>query len=345
MTESKTREALPQGSRTPRPVTLAPQEQVWRARIKEMLGFDPDKSYGDLDLSYTFRDALFVYSLLLVVVGASCALFVANGPIVLLLSPAFALLSGIGFNWINVQIHEASHGLLLRDRKWNDIYCNVVLGSWALQDVEIYRATHGMHHANLHTEKDPDLGIYTQHVGSSKAMLKGIAEDLLLFSAFRRNKQARLFLAKHAVVLTGRPRYSFVAKLTAQSIVVAIYIYWCGLWGIALYGACYLFGLLAVFPVLVRIRTVVQHYGDELKSEDRPLPFISRTTVAPILESVLVGARMDYHFEHHVYPTLPYYSLRKMHKKLKAAGLFEEDGGCPGLTTENYLKTYAYLAT
>src|SRR5262249_33946151 len=143
------------------------KEQSLRTRVTEIIGGEPSRLYKSLNLSYTLRDALFIYLLLLIAVWVSCALVVYLGPMSILLSPAVALLTGVAFNWINVQIHEASHGLLMRDRKWNSIYCNLVLGSWALQDVETYRATHNMHHANLHTPKDPDLFIYTEHLGSA----------------------------------------------------------------------------------------------------------------------------------------------------------------------------------
>src|SRR5438128_1650085 len=135
-------------------VQASSQEQILRTRVREIVGADPAKLYKELDLSYTFRDALFIYILLAAVVAGSCSLFAWIGPVSILFSPLFAVLSGTAFNWINVQIHEASHGLLLRNRKQNDVYCNTVLGSWALQDVEKYRLTHGMHHAHLHTERD-----------------------------------------------------------------------------------------------------------------------------------------------------------------------------------------------
>jgi fatty acid desaturase len=325
------------------------QEQMLRARVKETVGAAAIQSYRQLNFFYTIRDTLFIHFLLGSVIAASCWLFVTMGPISILLTPLFALLSGVAFNWINVQIHEASHGLLITNRRWNDIYCNVVLGSFGLQNVQHYLTTHRMHHAHLHTHKDPDLSLYTEHVGSVRAMLSGFADDILLLSALRRRKSVRAFIAEHKLPHVNAPAYVWTVKLLAQAVVLSIYLHWCGVWGFVLYGACYLYGLLAVYPVLVRIRTVVQHYGDELEElhDDKARPFISRTTIAPVLEFVLVGARMDYHFEHHLYPTLPYYNLRKMHRTLQESGLFKalHDVGGSDLRTEDYLKTYVDLAT
>src|SRR5262245_50892270 len=106
------------------PVKPSLQEQALRTKVKEIIGDDPNAIYKALDLSYTLRDALIIHSMLVGVVAGSCALFAIYGPICLVVSPLFAILGGVAFNWINVQVHEASHGLLLRRRKWNDVYCN-----------------------------------------------------------------------------------------------------------------------------------------------------------------------------------------------------------------------------
>ena len=76
-------------------------------------------------MTHTFR--VFIYALLPLSLFSGIALFLAIGPAALIASPIFAILNGVAFNWINVQVHEASHGLLLRQRKWNDAYCNLAL--------------------------------------------------------------------------------------------------------------------------------------------------------------------------------------------------------------------------
>src|SRR5262249_50041762 len=157
-----------------------------------------------------------------------------------------ALISGVAFNWINVQIHEASHYLLLRDRWWNDFYCNVALGSFALQDVQTYRATHGMHHSHLHTRQDPDLEIYSSDVGSCRSVLRGLRDDLLLLSAFRRRREVAQFLAANETPAERVPLHAGAAKALAQLSIVAAFVYWCGAWGLLYYGAFYLYGLIGI---------------------------------------------------------------------------------------------------
>jgi fatty acid desaturase len=323
------------------PNPVGEHEREIRAEVMRIIGADAIKAFRSIDISYTFRDALFIYGLLGGVIAAGIALHLKIGPLAAVAAPVLALLSGLAFNWINVQIHEASHHLLLPRKVWNDVYCNVVLGSWGLQDVETYRATHGMHHAHLHTERDPDIGIYTTDVGSRPAILRGIANDLLLLTALRRLQQVRQFSTKNNIT-AGAPLYASLAKATAQAIVLGVFLFFCGSWGVLYYGAFYLYGLLGIFPLLVRIRTVVQHRDDTADPENIQV-FTSRTTVASLAEFILVGARMDYHFEHHLFAIIPYYNLAKMHLALQDAGLFASKP-VSGLRTENYFRSYLRLA-
>ena len=40
------------------------------------------------------------------------------------------------------------------------------------------------------------------------------------------------------------------------------------------------------------------------------------------MQNHLIGARMEYHFEHHVLPTVPFRGLRSLHARLDDSGLF-----------------------
>jgi fatty acid desaturase len=329
-------------------VTGQTQQDALRSQVKSLLRSQQMKACGTLDLSYTLRDTAFIYLLLTGAVGGMCSLHASWGPVTLAAAPLFALLAGVGFNWINVQIHEASHCLLLRNKRWNDLYCNLVFGAIGLQDVQTYRATHRMHHAYLHTQRDPDLWIYTANVGSFRQVARGILDDLCLRTLLRRKQQVAEFIRVTGMSRGRQPRYARFAKLLAQSLLLGVFVWGCGIWGVAYYAAVYVYGLLGVFPVLVRIRTVVQHFDSSLLApkEGNTFPFVSRSTVAPVVEFILVGARMDYHFEHHIYPNLPYYGLKKMHRALQAAGFFESVHASAGqsLHTDDYLRTYLSLS-
>ena len=55
-----------------------------------------------------------------------------------------------------VGFHEASHGLLRRSRRLNEVDC-VILGVMSFTSFSLYRAGHQSHHAQLATERDEEL--------------------------------------------------------------------------------------------------------------------------------------------------------------------------------------------
>src|ERR1700737_2649460 len=55
-----------------------------------------------------------------------------------------------------VGFHEASHGLLTRSRRLNEVD-GIILGVLSFTSFSLYRAAHQSHHANLATERDEEL--------------------------------------------------------------------------------------------------------------------------------------------------------------------------------------------
>ena len=55
-----------------------------------------------------------------------------------------------------ISFHEAAHGLLQKNRRWNEIN-GVVLGVLSFMSFSLYRAAHQSHHAHLATVRDEEL--------------------------------------------------------------------------------------------------------------------------------------------------------------------------------------------
>src|ERR1700736_4413584 len=55
-----------------------------------------------------------------------------------------------------IGFHEASHGLLRKSRRLNEID-GVIIGVFSLMSFSLYRAAHQLHHAYLATERDIEL--------------------------------------------------------------------------------------------------------------------------------------------------------------------------------------------
>lgn len=55
-----------------------------------------------------------------------------------------------------IGFHEASHGMLKRNRKWNE-FDGILIGTLSFTSFSLYRASHQTHHAHLGTERDEEL--------------------------------------------------------------------------------------------------------------------------------------------------------------------------------------------
>ncbi|MDQ2659023.1 MAG: fatty acid desaturase, partial [Verrucomicrobiota bacterium] len=85
-----------------------------------------------------------------------------------------------------VGFHEASHGVLQRNRRFNEVN-GVFLGIISFMSFSLYRAAHQTHHANLGTERDEELWPFVHpHMARWKRVLAAFVELTagLLFTPF-----------------------------------------------------------------------------------------------------------------------------------------------------------------
>lgn len=219
----------------------------------------------------------------------------------LLLAPLY-LLAAAALHGISLFTHEAVHGTLLANRRWN-----AVLGALCaipvLQNFTAYRVLHLRHHADLGGDNDPDhYAAYTRWTWLIFTMnwLRLIIGYPIYITAIP------LLGFKHG---TAADRAGILAEVAATLLLA---------WGclMALPGAWLLHGWLIpmiFINTLVNIRgmsqhTLLEHASDEVRG--------TRT----ILTSPLVRFFMcneNYHLEHHLYPGVPWHHLPKVHEALR----------------------------
>ena len=93
-------------------------DQNLRQQITSLIGRDRIEELRKVDFSRTIFDliiifAIFTFSFL------TAALAISAGKDIIGIV-AGALIAGVGFNWLNVQIHEGSHYLLAKSKALND---------------------------------------------------------------------------------------------------------------------------------------------------------------------------------------------------------------------------------
>jgi fatty acid desaturase len=237
------------------------------------------------------------------------------------------LLLGLRMNAFGVILHEGSHGMLAKSRSLNDRLCNWSVAFWTINSVEEYRPTHRLHHRYLGQARDPDRNFYL--VPARRGALTGLLlQDLLGVTAFRRATTRISGTSQESgapASLLARPQL-LVGKFVTQVVVLGQFLLFQGFpRGVLFYAVFWLVPIVCMYPMILRLKTITEHFDRELRDPTN-VRWTARTSAASWLQNHLIGARMEYHFEHHVVPTIPYHGLKALHRRLEEARLFESHG-------------------
>ncbi|MGZ4688307.1 MAG: fatty acid desaturase [Acidimicrobiia bacterium] len=240
-------------------------------------------------------------------------------PLAILGTVVVVVLIATRINALGVVMHEASHGFLAPNRVLNDRICNVFAAWWMFHSVREYRPAHRLHHRYLNQARDPDR-ISSQIAPTKHAMALLVLQDLCGVSAVK--KALILWSAAESDEGSARNLGGLAGKVAAQLVVLGQFVIFQGVArGIACYVVYWLFPLLCLFSLIQRLKTITEHFDPRLWDPSFPL-WVARTSAASWLQDHLIGAQMEYHFEHHVVPTIPFRGLRQLHRRLEAADFY-----------------------
>jgi len=250
------------------------------------------------------------------IIGASFAL-VAVRPNPLSMVVALFLIGGRQLG-LAVLMHEAAHGTLLRDRRWNDW-----VGTWLCaypvwSDIRVYRPYHLKHHATTWTADDPDLGLASPFPVTRSSLGRKIWRDL---NGRTGVKRLRTILRYHRIGMNfDAGREVMGGVLLTNGILLALlalaghpslYLLWVGAW-------------LTTYSLAMRIRSIAEHGMIPEPSDDFRN---TRTTLARWWERLFIAPnRVNFHLEHHLMVAVPHYNLPRLHRLLRARGVL--DGAC-----------------
>lgn len=236
------------------------------------------------------------------------------------LYPFAIFLIGTRQHALGIMAHEATHFTVAASRFWNDLLGNLFAAYPLTYAVQGYRTNHLRHHRWLETPKDPErtaLDLYrdewTYPMKRAKFYLLLVTDALLL-------KQVRAFDLVRYVweVPTGAlPHVLAVVLMHGSAAFLA--------WRTGFFWSYVLLWLVPLFSVAImcfRIRTASEHsaLGPPEDRYTRELPdtlATTRTTVGgPIGKFLFAPHNMAYHIEHHLYPSVPVFRLKKLHHTL-----------------------------
>ncbi|MEW6767273.1 MAG: fatty acid desaturase family protein [Pseudomonadota bacterium] len=224
---------------------------------------------------------------------------------------------GSRINGLGGLMHDAAHYRAYENRKLND-FIGEVIALPTSASMAGYRNSHFAHHRELNSENDPD---WTRNVGleefefptSPKNVVKHVMQYLsglkikTALGGFHKNAETRDIPAA-----VNRARMIFFAGLVAASIAF-------GFWKLIL--LYWIVPLATVFLAIRYVRNVAEHYAVEHENVLNE----SRTVIAPFWELWLIAPwGLNYHLEHHLFPSVPCFRLGELHRLLMTRDPFPQ---------------------
>lgn len=220
---------------------------------------------------------------------------------------------------LGVLVHDGAHYLLFRNHTVNDIVSDVFLAFPIAMSTTLYRKTHFLHHRFTNTEQDPDL-IFEEkdpawwdwpktRLGCALLQLKALV-GLNPPGAVKILKQWNPLLNLFSPITAAFPLRARILFVASSIVFYALIIHFH-----LIVPAILLWVVPSVTLVnfLNHWRAVSEHIATQNTHELNS----TRTVVATWLEKLTVAPHgINYHLEHHLYPSVPGPNLKHLHKAL-----------------------------
>ncbi len=271
------------------------------------------------ELSKTSLSLAILYAVLdqviVLIVGATATASFSRIPLLLwtMAYLALATLAARQMRGMECLVHEASHYNWTRHHKLNDLLADW-LASWpVMSSVHTYRRTHLEHHIKLGTEFDTDLArwnklhLYDLDRKHRIQFIWGLTKRIIPYVpgwwwAIGVNTSVIIrFLLWHICFFAI---FAFVVVFFASLSISFTIFSWILGW------------LLPLFIVLPVVRFI-----GEIEEHNYPLISIikaTNTNVGTVHTHLFHPHNDGYHTLHHLYPTIPFFRVAKVHKKLIA---------------------------
>ncbi len=229
---------------------------------------------------------------------------------------AAALAVGRCQHALAVLMHDAAHRRLLPGR-WNDLAGQWLCARPIFSDLFRYRAVHLRHHRHLLTRQDPDLSLSLPYPVSAASFRRKLLRDAAGLSAL----VMRGYVEVDRATGRNRPRVRSWRRLLLPVAVTAALALVAPVAALA-YVLLWVVPLLTVYQLILRIRGVLEHAN--VPDRDDPLR-CARTVIGgnPVAAFFLNPHGVAWHLEHHLFPGVPHYHLRALHRALVDTGKFD----------------------
>lgn len=221
---------------------------------------------------------------------------------------------------LGILIHDGTHYRCLSNRKLNDIACDLFCALPVGMLTSRYRYEHQMHHRFINTEQDPYWVDFSRDAmwhwpkDKRRAMYVFVG-DLFGFNAASIGRA--VYRWSPWINHFAREGYPRPPTRSERMTIYGFLLFVVGL--LVLTGGWLTFTLLWLVPLstitvlLIRLRTIAEH----LALPNRKELDASRHVDGTLLEQLSVAPlNINYHIDHHLFPSVPYYNLPKLHELL-----------------------------
>jgi len=232
----------------------------------------------------------------------------------LLYIPGIAIIAG-RMHALAVLVHDFAHYRFIRNKAVSDWVADLLLTWPLLGTFEGYRRNHIGHHRYLNTDKDPDWSLklgskeftFPQEMRFAVLNLLGYLVGVSSVRDFV-GLAKRLYKEDESSIAYKLLRVGYYA--VAATILTVL-----GAWhGFLVY---WVVPYVTLFFMFMYIRSVSDHFGSTM---DYSHELTSTRTVIPYFWETWFFAphNINYHLEHHLYPSIPFYRLKELHAVLMA---------------------------
>ncbi len=222
---------------------------------------------------------------------------------------------------LGVMLHDATHYLLYKNRVVNDMVCDALIAFPLGLSTDLYRATHFRHHLYTNTADDPDLQYqkddpdwfnWPKSNWKTRWVILKSFLGLNLHKAYKPLKMWSPWM-NIGLPLEGKPKYPLRSRILLVVSTVLIYALVIGSGLIVPVLILWALPGLTLLNLVNRMRATAEHIGAPGNHE-----LNATRTVIPSLWERLVIAPMgvNFHLEHHLFPSVPGPNLAKLHRAL-----------------------------
>lgn len=253
-------------------------------------------------------------------------------------APAMVVLGGRQLG-LGILTHECAHRSFLSSRELGEWVGNWLCGAPVFVDLAVYRGYHMTHHVKTGTSADPDLANYAGYPVPRASLLRKFGRDLTGRSGLRAFLSLMVLYGRKDGADQQAQGYSYQVGDTATRpaldarallwnlrrvlAVNALMLAACWAAGHPLVYLLWPASWLTTYMLFSRIRNAAEHgalpgtHGDDVWTNTRSVSarWWERLTVAPNY--------VNFHFEHHLAPTVPCYNLPGLHRRLRELGVYE----------------------